>query len=314
MEQTQTWSFRSDKHPRRGEDAYPVRIAQADSIWLAVFDGLGGSGSRKIPLEGVRPRSHAWLASRIASASLRDAIEEHANQLTAEDIANRLREDLSRRFTEMPATQSRIQGSSLRNLPTTMAATHLIKGESGVTCQAFWAGDSRVYALSPEYGLQQMTRDDTIEPVDAFEAIRNDSPMRNLICESSTFTINTDSYDVETPSVFIAATDGCFHYALSPQHFELLLLEAIQEATSSAEWRQATKDRVDDIRHDDASMAVAAWGWSKFEEMREAFHPRLEALKTQYLDYGEDVLGWWQVYRHGYESALATNVVIELSE
>lgn len=303
------WSFRLDKHPREGEDAFPIRWEREGELWLAVFDGLGGSGARPISVGNSRPRSHAWHASREARKSVVIAMQAPGDPIEAEELEGIIKHHLQRELAAVPPAPSRLRGQTIRDLPTTFAAVRLVEGPSGLSVRVFWAGDSRVYALSPQLGLQQITRDDTEVSVDAFEAIRIDPPMNNVVQASADFILHEAGLGLQAPALlFIAATDGCFHYVQAPQLFELLLLEAMSEAADFEMWRDATRQRIDAIRQDDASMAVAAWGWTDFDEMKACFAPRIAGLCEQRERFGDDLAGWWDAYREGYESALSARI------
>jgi len=298
MEQLGTWWFRLDKRAKEGEDAFPLVIDQPGRHWYATFDGLGGSGSRKVQYEKSRPRTHAWFASRLAMLTMNNDLRTTQDKVDHGWITRTIQGAMQAFLRELPPDTSRVRGRTVRDLPTTMAAFQLVPETDKLDCTIFWAGDSRVYSLAPqrEYGLQQLTRDDALGDPDAYAAIRADAPMTNVIQASAQFEIHEKGYESTVPVIVFAATDGCFHYVHAPQFFELLILEAMEEADSLETWRDATKARIDGIRQDDASMVLTAWGWHSFAEMKDAFMPRLAQLRDQRECHGGDAFAWWEEY------------------
>ena len=77
----------------------------------------------------------------------------------AYELKHALQDDLTRYAAEIQAGGSgRLKSKLIKTLPTTMAICACDLSSREYT--AIWAGDSRVYCLQPDVGLQQVTTDD----------------------------------------------------------------------------------------------------------------------------------------------------------
>jgi chromosome segregation ATPase len=145
-------------------------------------------------------------------------------------------------------------------------------------CRALWAGDSRGYVLTPDGGLAQLTRDHLRDPADAQRNLREDSPMSNAISAGEAFIIDSNTTEFVQPAIFLTATDGCFGYLASPAMFELMLLTTLATAQDIEGWRTALEHEISAVAADDASLALVAFGWSRLEDVKQAFAERLKRL------------------------------------
>src|SRR5262249_49955175 len=116
-----------------------------------------------------------------------------------------------------------LRSKLIRTLPTTLAVGRYGRTDAGLRCEAIWAGDSRVYLLTPAGGLHQLPEADLRSGGDGRETLERASPLNNLVCASSPFVLHTRMVAVAGPAVLLAATDGCFGYVSTPLHFEHLL-------------------------------------------------------------------------------------------
>ena len=149
-----------------------------------------------------------------------------------------------------------------------------------------WAGDSRCYALSPQKGLLQLTKDDNGTD-DAMLALMQSPQMTNSISASHEFKINRRDYEMGMPCMLFAASDGVFDYLPSPLLVEYNILNTLQLSSSVAEWRNRLQVILDVWKQDDVSMALDLPGFKDFDEVKRAFSPRYELLKTNYKDVVE---------------------------
>lgn len=317
----------SERRAGRGEDAEPLVLFHRPSGagLLAVFDGAGGAGAAAAwpGPPGAEPYSGAWVGARAA----RLGAEMWFQQAVAcgripepAALTAHLRRTLR---AARPHSRSKLTGSMRRALPSTMAALAYRADGTGLTAQALWCGDSRAYRLTPAYGLQALTRDDTVED-DALEQLRQDPPMTDLLCADREFTVSASPPcgpgPVPLPCVLLAATDGFFGYVHTPGQFEGVLLETLRRAPDMAGWMRQLADTVRRYTADDASLAVAAVGFTDFAQLRAAFRERHEdvwrlcmdgipAAVGQPGDAGQHALRQWQdttwaAYRGTYEQVM----------
>ena len=98
--------------------------------------------------------------------------------------------------------------------------------------RVIWAGDSRVYLLTPVDGLSQLSEDDVDGEFDAMKALGQSNMNNNVTGEGiDRFHLNYSEYKIPIQEGFIlfAASDGCFDYIESPMQFEYKLLAATQQ-------------------------------------------------------------------------------------
>jgi len=150
-----------------------------------------------------------------------------------------------------------------------------------------WAGDSRVYLLTPRDGLQQVTTDDLKTGGDALENLVEDSPMSNCLSADADFIIHQRTLPIQPPFVVFAASDGCFGYVSTPLHFEHLLLSAMNQAQSMDDWRTKLSEQIDAVAEDDSTLAGAIAGWSGFSAMKADFVDRQQRCAVQVRHYDQ---------------------------
>ncbi|MET7319643.1 serine/threonine protein phosphatase [Streptomyces sp. NPDC005549] len=303
----------TERRPGHGEDAEPLAAYHrpTGNGLLAVFDGSGGSGAAPA-WRGPDGATYtgAWTGARVARLATecwfqRVAAAEEAD--SPPHLEHCLRTMLRAAPTGAP---SKITGSMRRVLPTTLAAVRYRAHGEGVHWQAVWAGDSRSYALLPAGGLHALTRDDTREE-DALAQLRQDPPMTNVICADRDFTLSAHRGEFREPCVLLAATDGFFGYVHTPAQFECVLLETLGRARDLDEWAGLLRRAIQPATGDDASLSLAALGFTDFGRLREAFTERhADLVRSGYLDVPpgdapQAVRDWqertWQSYRPAYE-------------
>ena len=296
-----------DNHEPRGsgEDAKPLWVFYGpDNGLVGALDGLGGAGGELITLPDGIERTGAWVASRHTRAVVHEVyttmIEETRSQRSSGapadvydydqvngmpasairssfDFTVKLREAIKADLSEV-AARTHAGGSGLlrskmiRTLPTTLALGWYDLNEHKYS--AIWAGDSRVYCLHPELGLQQATTDDLKTPADAMENLTADGLMSNCVSASADFVLHERRLELPQRCVLLAATDGCFGYVRTPLHFEYLLLATMQQARSWEEWEERLADEIVQITEDDSTLSAAVIGWPDFAACRGAYVSR----------------------------------------
>jgi hypothetical protein len=310
----------TEKRKGRGEDAEPTALSHCDGRgMLAVYDGVGGAGARSV---GSTPDQHevsgAFVASRVAHFALEDWFERSGEQRPITDSEGLDSTILAGLRGTGIAPGSKVIGTMVRHLPTTLAAIEYELIEGDLNLVARWAGDSRAYVLDPAEGLHVVTRDDT-EETDALNQLANDPPMTNMICADRPFRINEFPLInvIQPPTVILCATDGFFHYVATPAHFEYLLLDTMNMAVSLHEWAVRLAEYAHDSSADDASLVIAVFGYRSFPAMQQAFVQRGRFLTEKYIDplqrpgtrrkqrqQPATRQSLWEEYRIGYEKLI----------
>lgn len=329
-----------------GEDAPP--IASAHGL-IGVFDGLGGAGGETVEFADGPERTNAWLASRRARKIVLEVYDQlicrmhPANSAPGsgdpngqkielpeirppfdftDELQRALQEGMTRYAAEIGAGGSgRLKSNLIKTLPTTMAICTLDLRSHEYT--AVWAGDSRIYCLNPDVGLQQVTTDDLKTNPDALQNLTRDAIMSNCVSASADFVLRERRRAMPSRCVMIAATDGCFGYVHTPLHFEHMLLSTMRDAQDFLEWQAHLGAAIIQVTGDDSTLAAFAIGWRDFATFRQDFTDRfqwcaerVEALNAKRGQVGrlEKEFGQareelatltreqWEEYRRRYES------------
>lgn len=286
-------SFNMEKIKDNGEDSDPLIIYTNKKVGLFVFDGLGGAGSKKISV-GETIKTSAFLASRkvqqLTKLYFDKVFTENIiiNHKLIEDYKKYIVENLIKYKEDLKIEKSKIKSDLLKILPTTISGIIISEdktNENKLTVYNIWAGDSRNYILSSQYGLVQLTTDDLKEQGDAFKNLSSDSKMSNCISADNEFRINHYRHNsIATPVIFFSTTDGAFDYLPTPMHFEYLLLESIVSSSNLKELKQKLNLELSNIVGDDVSMAFAYFGWDNYQTLKQDFVKRLNFIKTAFIE------------------------------
>lgn len=286
--------FWTEKRASLGEDALPtLEVGDDNTMLLAVYDGLGGSGSMLYEVgESGNTFSGAYLASRCAKAVTEEFYklwDKNSQTSFASVLEIALKYAFEAYRQELNAPPSRLKSKLIKTLPTTIAGILIEDNTHNIETTTFWAGDSRCYFLQLE-GLQQITTDDLHGNPDALENLRLDATITNCVHAEGNFEIHSLFHIIDEPVVFLVATDGCFGYVETPMHFEYILLHTLMESHYDMEdWAEKLKEALLAITGDDMSLGLVAWGFENLEGIKSYFIPRLEVLKHEFIDVWEDI-------------------------
>ena len=289
---SQSLFIAQDKVKDRGEDSYLIGFRENAGV-CAVFDGLGGSGSRQYKEYG--DKTGAYIASRAVSEEMYNwflAFSEDQNGLSSPKIAKSLHERIDKRLSacqDSETKKSSLKSSMTRDFPTTLSMlVFRPDGQGGISANVIWAGDSRCYWLDGG-GLHQLTN--------------------NVISASEPYSLSEYILDGLSRGIAFSATDGCFGYLQSPMHFEYLVLDSMLRAESISEMEKSLHERLTQIAGDDFTLTGAVFGFETFKQMKEYYRKRYEVLFQKYIEHFRESskdqrLGLWQEYRGGYEKYL----------
>ena len=297
-----------EKIPHAGEDSLVLEATPGDCV-CAVFDGCGGTGSRKYP--AYAGKTGAYMASRAAAGALHYWFtKEFSPETDAASQAMELKSCFQRAIDICQSHEGstlKLKGRLIKDFPTTAAILTGTFDSRGLAARCFWAGDSRCYVLNKR-GLRQLTLDDLAHP-DAMENLTADGALTNVISGSSDFVIHSKAFCFTEPCILLSATDGCFAYFSTPMEFEYLLLKTMQNAASPEQWEENMQSILKETAGDDFSMSGFAAGYGSFQKMKSCLLSRLQKLEKTYiqdlhLKSQQEKRTLWEQYRPDYMDLL----------
>jgi serine/threonine protein phosphatase PrpC len=306
----------TEKIENKGEDAPPtLLLGEDDTVILAVYDGLGGAGSRVYALPNEKDEiweySGAYLASRLAKAIVEEFyLTAELDENFVQHIQSNLQNDFNEYAQQLDNQPSKLKSRLIRTLPTTIAGilAEANLAENLVNAWAFWAGDSRCYVWQKE-SLQQISQDDLTGNPDAMANLEQDATISNCVQALGDFKLHQRLFSFAEPTILITATDGCFAYLSTPMDFEYLLLQTLFESQYDFEdWQQQLTEAILKTTGDDASMSVWAWGFENLNDLKNYFFDRRQILYQTYIKFLEQAdnqsfdlkQALWQKYKKSY--------------
>lgn len=273
---------KAEAHEGCGEDSWCHAFTPTVGL-LGAFDGCGGSGARKHKC--YSDHTEAYMASRLCAGAFYDAFRD---SFTGREGAQDVRQIIDRcarycrgsfsAYRPAGESTSKIRSSMITTLPTTAAAALLRRDGKYLAVTAAWAGDSRVYALTPS-GLAQLSVDD----FDRYDPFETDGMMNNTITADRPPRINQSLSTIDLPAIILTATDGCFAYYTTPMEFEAMLLSTLLYSATPAQWEDALLEQIGEVAGDDYTMTLAAFGFRDFQALRQMFHARYRRIYDEYL-------------------------------
>lgn len=287
------FSFQKGNKVAGCEDAPPI----ADSKYTVVCDGLGGAGASKHTVLEEESGKHitrtsAYLGSRIVcecvNAYYEQNIFELLTMLRTQDKAfaingflsglkNQISSVFEMKMQKWGITPS--QKRALKDFPTTLASAIYMPLGKVTVVLAIWAGDSRVYVLMPQKGLQLLSLDDA---KNAEIEMNSASEMTNCISASNMYRLNYAVYELKGPGIVFCCSDGCFDFIQSPLHFEWLLLHTILEYMPNScgedlgtKFADCVRDNMYKTIGDDTTMAGIIVGMDSSLQMKTFYQGRM---------------------------------------
>lgn len=174
--------------------------------------------------------------------------------------------------------ESKVNGACL--LPTTLVVAVTDEHEDSVDIAYFWAGDSRGYILNSD-GLSQITNDHESAEV-----------MTNKITLTNSFRIETRYLSQAKPVIVFNTSDGCYKCEPSPLNMEFAVLTAINESDNLMETSALLNELYERIGSNDDSqtMALTAFGYEDFPDLKKAAQARLDNLHATYTKNSPHIL------------------------
>lgn len=304
----------------RGEDAniiLGIDDPTKENVVIAVFDGLGGRSA------GFEGKTGGRIASERSANLTRNFFSQWGDKID-KDLACQLQQEicyLLKREADAKMPQSRLKGSlANKRLCTTIALASIAKSakspkgqEKFFDVKVAWMGDSRIYLLTPENGLQQLTKDDLVIEKDAFKMITEDPPISQYLTADTShdWEMNYHSYTLPNRGCILACTDGCFQYLPSPWHFEKILLKTLMSSDGNIgknNWQNLLETEYDHLKQDDISLILYSFGFQKIQHMQNAYKDRLQYINDNFFDQGQpsnqDLSSIWSIYRKNYEEKI----------
>lgn len=266
--------------------------AYADDRMLIVCDGLGGGGQNAYLIDGEK-RTSAYLGSRKISAACQEFFSAHYDEFCENmqdpgfliaELKSYISDSLNRYVAEK-GLKNIVRGKSMQMLPSTLVAIIYKCFDDHIDALVISAGDSRAFVLTPENGLQQISRDDVFDNVDAFE---KSATMTNNIRQDGDFHINFGYLSLPPRCVLLACTDGCFDYISTPMELEYRLEYSISKCGDLLDPKANSLGNyfgnllVKSGLKDDCTMAGAILGYSDSESTKNLFLRRGLYIQEKY--------------------------------
>lgn len=263
----------------KGEDAFSYNLSSKDVHFQAVFDGCGGAGAWKYPEYGNA--TGAFMAAH----SMSEAFSEWTKSVNYADVRDekrlaekfRIVTEKTLRILKEKSSPMGISGNLVKSFPCTSAVSVVdLLPSKKLQITSLNAGDSRVYFLTPNNGLVQLTKDDSRGNPDPLQSLRDSAPMSNVLNADKPFKITASRIQTKLPCAVICATDGVFGFVRSPMDFEYILLKCIVSAKSIVDFESKFETRIKEITGDDSTMLISFYGWSSYAAI-------VNSLRKRYL-------------------------------
>lgn len=292
----------NEKIKGKGEDS-GFEAYTCEAGIMGAFDGCGGLGAKTCP--SVSEKTEAYLASRAVGAAVRQWFYSCATtgyRWNLEELKVQIISKLELCQNQTTDSGVKLRGSMVRPFPSTIAMITFQIANGKLLTKHIWAGDSRTYVLDKN-GLGQISSDD-IKGEDAMSNLTRDGALTNVISVDKRFKLHSLEFAPKHPCVMFCATDGCFGYVSSPMEFELMILAALTNANNVAEWQQLLNDDIFNRSGDDQTIALAAFGFNDFTELKNYYSDRYHTISRIVEKFGngdpDKKRGLWETYKPNY--------------
>lgn len=292
----------NDKIEGKGEDS-GFEAYTCEAGIMGAFDGCGGLGAKKCA--AISDKTEAYLASRAVGGAVKQWFYSNALDGYCWNVGT-LKEQI---VSNLELCQShsgesglKLRGSMMRPFPSTIAMITFQIAERKLLSHHIWAGDSRTYVLDKN-GLGQISSDD-IKGEDAMSNLTRDGALTNMISVDKHFELHSAKYVPMHPCIMFCATDGCFGYVSSPMEFELMILSTLVNADNVDAWKKELSKDIFNRSGDDQTIAIAAFGFEDFAELKSYYEDRYQAIKkiVDKFDNGnpDEKEMIWETYKPNY--------------
>lgn len=292
----------NDRIKGKGEDC-GFEAYTCEAGIMGAFDGCGGLGSKTCP--SISNKTEAYLTSRAVGAAVKQWFYANAAagyQWNADELKDQIISKLELCRNQTVESGIKLRGSLIRPFPSTIAVTAFRIVNGKLLTKHIWAGDSRTYILDKS-GLGQISSDD-IKGEDAMSNLTKDGALTNVISVDKRFKLHSAELIPGHPCIMFCATDGCFGYVSSPMEFEMMILAALEAATNVAQWQQLLNDDIFNRSGDDQTIAIAAFGFDNFSELKGYYANRYRTISKIVDKFNncdpDEKQALWEAYKPNY--------------
>lgn len=270
-----------EKHPDMRRDILSSAFGDIETVspWLEQY-----MEELIAPMTDGKDDTSALWASRIAIARCVYALQDGgfkgadlSDEGVRADLADFIVRGLRETAIKFNLQNGKYDGQLL--LPTTLAFIRYTEQKNSVIAETVWAGDSRLYALTPA-GLKILSVDDEDES----------GAITNLFYDGNIkVRLNYLRHKLAKPCALMAVSDGVFdpfdpHDHLGVEH---TVLSAIMQEGSARQTGDSLKRFYDSVHGDDATMAFVSFGSSDFADMQRAFKKRANLIMSIHRKFEE---------------------------
>lgn len=269
-----------------GNSSVILNSHEDDFYYAGVFDGISNLGKRTYPK--AENHTGAWIASK-SSAKLCDYYLQNNTLTFSQSDSGRLERYLYNEMKKINVSASGENdflygGSSDVSLPASMAIFAVRQiSKNKVDCEILQNGNARGYILDKN-GVAQLTKDDTDKDRDALESLSAEESLKNYINADRRFSISYQKISVSLPCIFIVSSHGGYSGFQSPMDFEGEVLRALLECDDKPlNWKNDLNKCISKTSKEDYSIAIAAFGYDTFSDVKKHFVSRYKDLASEYL-------------------------------